>query len=86
MAKTMDALLWEKGWRRSLRDIVHPFAHFGNSNSDFAEGSNIFLGLTRELLRGGKPEMFFATCLNITKAHLEQKFKKARDKWENKEL
>lgn len=157
----MDALLKEKGWTRSLRDIVHPSTHLcrleesllanhigvgalvftadnylllpmrskeniatwqqtispsisgatsydddifskregpvsswiregreelGMSNSDFTEGSDIFLGITRDLLRGGKPEMFFATRLNITKAQLEQKFKKARDRWENKEL
>lgn len=156
----MDALLTEKGWTRSLRDVVHPTnqlckleesllanhigigtliftldnylvlsirpkdrigiwrqqitpsisgatsydddMHYARSapiagwmregreelgieNSDFAEDSSVFLGLTRELLRGGKPEMFFATQLNLTKAKLEQKFKKARDRWESKE-
>jgi hypothetical protein len=67
-------------WMREGREEL------GIDNSDFIEESNIFLGLTRELLRGGKPEMFFATKLHLTKAKLEQKFKKARDAWENKEL
>ncbi len=58
----------------------------GLENSDFVEGRDIFFGITRDLLRGGKPEMYFATQLHITRAELEQKFKKARDKWENKEL
>lgn len=157
----MDALLKERGWTRTLRDIVHPGTRLcdledsllcnhigvgalvftvdnylvlpvrsreniatwqqrigpsimgatsydddmwtfragpvaswvregreelGLENSDFIEGSDIFFGLTRDLLRGGKPEMYFATQLHITRAELEQKFKKARDKWENKEL
>ena len=58
----------------------------GISNSDFTESSDIFLGITRDLLRGGKPEMFFLTQLNITREALEQKFRKARDRWENREL
>lgn len=157
----MDALLAQKGWKRSLRDTVHPASrlcsledsllcnHIGVStlvftrdnylaipirstekmatwqqtvgpsisgatsydddmytryggpiaswiregreelgvdNSDFTDGSEIFLGLTRDLLRGGKPEMFFATHMNITRTKLEQKFHKARDKWESIEL
>jgi hypothetical protein len=53
--------------------------------SDFTQNA-IFLGLTRELLRGGKPEMFFAATLNVTKSRLEQKFAKAKEKWENAEL
>ena len=58
----------------------------GLSNSNFDDSKDIFLGLTRDLLRGGKPETFFATQLNITKAEVERKIKKAKDKWENKEI
>ncbi len=58
----------------------------GLENSDFIDENDIFFGITRDLLRGGKPELYFATQLNITKARLEQKFRKARDKWENIEL
>ena len=157
----MDALLKQKGWTRTLRDIVHPTTslckleesllcnhigvgtfvftldnylvipvrseaniatwqekigpsiagatsydddmwnfkagpmaswmregreELGLENSDFAEENDIFFGITRDLLRGGKPEIYFATQLNITRAQVERKFRKARDKWENKEL
>jgi hypothetical protein len=58
----------------------------GLENKNFIEGNDIFLGLTRDLLRGGKPEMFFAAQINLTRDKLEQRFSKARDKWENKEL
>jgi hypothetical protein len=67
-------------WMREGREEL------GIENSDFDSDSDIFLGITRELLRGGKPEMFFATQLHLTKAKLEQKFNRAKDKWENKEL
>ncbi|SRR6266496_3009622 len=157
----MDAMLKEKGWTRSLRDIVHPTTHLcrleesllcnhigvgalvftsdnylvipfrsnaniatwrqtispsisgatcydddmwnfrtgpvaswmregreelGLENKDFVEGSDTFFGLTRDLLRGGKPEMFFAVRVNLTRTQLEQRFSKAKDKQENKEL
>jgi len=58
----------------------------GLDYSDFREEKDIFLGITRDLLRGGKPEMFFATQIGVTRGDLERKFKKARDKWENREL
>lgn len=58
----------------------------GLEYSDFREGNDIFLGITRDLLRGGKPEMFFATQVGVTRADLERKFKRARDRWENVEL
>ncbi len=74
--RTGPAASWVREGREEL----------GLSNSNFDDNSDIFLGLTRDLLRGGKPETFFATQLNITKAELERKIKKARDKWENKEI
>lgn len=158
---SMDALLKDHGWTRSLRDIVHPSAQLcsletsllanhigvgvliftadgflvipvrskekvgiwqgeispsisgaarydddmwraqpahisswmregreelGLSNADFDEDSEVFLGITRELLRGGKPEMFFAARVHLTKADVMQKFSRAKDRWENSEL
>lgn len=58
----------------------------GLDYSDFIEGNDVFLGITRDLLLGGKPGMFFITQVGVTKEKIEQKFKKARDKWENTEL
>ncbi len=67
-------------WMREGREEL------GLENSDFLEENDVFLGITRDLLRGGKPDMYFATQLNITRKKLEQKFNKARDKWESTEL
>lgn len=53
-------------------------------NADF--GSITFLGMTRELLRGGKPEAFFAAHLTISRSVVEQRFSSARDRWENQDL
>ena len=84
-AASYDEDMWStrKGpvaaWMREGREEL------GLENSNFEE-PGIFLGITREFLRGGKPELFFTTHITLTKTKLEQKFHKARDKWENKEL
>lgn len=44
------------------------------------------LGVTRELLRGGKPELFFFARLTITRAEVERRFATAPDRVENAEL
>ncbi|HEY1350167.1 MAG TPA: toll/interleukin-1 receptor domain-containing protein [Ktedonobacteraceae bacterium] len=44
------------------------------------------LGVTRELLRGGKPEMFFFAQLNIPRSEVERRFVTAQDRAENAEL
>jgi hypothetical protein len=44
------------------------------------------LGVTRELLRGGKPEMFFSARLTISRSEVEQRFTTAQDRAENTEL
>jgi hypothetical protein len=67
-------------WMREGREEL------GLENADFDEGKSLFLGITRELLRGGKPEVFFVTQLRITRAALLQKFKRARDGWETEHL
>lgn len=58
----------------------------GLEESDYESGSEVFLGITRELLRGGKPEFFFALRLSITRTQVEQKFHAASDRWENENL
>lgn len=65
-------------WMREGREEL------GLENGDFEQ--SVFLGITRELLRGGKPEIFFTTQLGITKSEVEHKFAKARDRWENREV
>lgn len=58
----------------------------GLSRDDILIDSVKFLGLTRELIRGGKPEIFFKMKTNLNKNEIEKRWKNARDKWENKKL
>lgn len=62
-------------WMREGRDELRL------ENSEF--GKAVFLGITRELLRGGKPEAFFATQISLTREQVERKSRSARDGWEN---
>ncbi len=54
--------------------------------SSFDTSSIIFLGITRELLRGGKPELFFSARLNLRASELVERFQRAQDKQENLKL
>ncbi len=65
-------------WMREGRDELQL------EQGDF--GSAVFLGLTRELLRGGKPEAFFALQLTVPRYVVEHKWKTARDGWESQRL
>lgn len=46
----------------------------------------VFLGMTRDMLRGGKPELFFAIKLNISMMDIKNLWTNALDKNENKVL
>ena len=85
-ATSFDDDMWSFRYGPAASWIREGREELGFSNSDFDDSKDVFLGLTRDLLRGGKPETFFAAQLNITKAELERKIKKAKDKWENKEI
>jgi len=52
--------------------------------TQFNENNTYLLGLTRELIRGGKPEVFFVMYINESFANFEKSFKCAKDKDENK--
>ena len=45
-----------------------------------------FLGITRELFRGGKPEMFFVAQTKLAQSRIKRRRKKAKDKWESSGL
>jgi hypothetical protein len=55
----------------------------GIDTSHFKTSEMIVVGITRELLRGGKPELFFATRLDIAADELSRKFRDAQDRHEN---
>jgi hypothetical protein len=45
-----------------------------------------FLGITRELIRGGTADMFFFAQTNLSEKDVIEKWKEARDRWESKKL
>ena len=53
---------------------------------DIIAGSVRFLGITRELYRGGKPEMFFLAQTKLAEEAIRKRRKDARDKWESSSL
>ncbi|MCB9299025.1 MAG: hypothetical protein H6566_00170 [Lewinellaceae bacterium] len=50
---------------------------------DYEASSIQLLGITRELLRGGKPEIFFSATLRIDSSEIRIKSRSAKDRWEN---
>jgi hypothetical protein len=50
--------------------------------SEVLDDSVQFLGLGRELVRGGKPELFFAAHTHLTEREFLIKHNKAIDRWE----
>jgi len=58
----------------------------GLKRTDILNESIKFLGLTRELIRGGKPELFFSMQTILTTMDIQKRWSKAKDKWENKTL
>lgn len=54
---------------------------------DRAASDNLaFLGLTRELTRGGTPEIFFVTRTSRTETEIRASWRDARDRWEASRL
>jgi molybdopterin synthase catalytic subunit len=54
---------------------------------DQAAGDNlVYLGLTRELTRGGTPEIFFLTRTSRTETEIRASWRDARDRWEASRL
>lgn len=45
--------------------------------------SQAYLGMTRELVRGGKPEIFYELHTNLTREEIQDRRKIARDRWES---
>lgn len=52
------------------------------SNEHITDNEITFLGVTRELVRGGKPEMFFMAKTILTQKEFLNKHPLAKDKWE----
>lgn len=58
----------------------------GLKRNEIIEDSITFLGLTRELVRGGKPEIFFTMETVLSYDEIVTRWKRAEDKWESNKL
>ena len=62
------------------------FGEIGIIKTDIPTNQIFFLGITRELIRGGQPEMFFFGKTNLSEKQIRDKWEDAKDKWESKKL
>lgn len=74
----------EMGSLNSIHVIREGFEELGLMREHLSDDTIHFLGLARELVRGGKPDMFFEAHTNLTKEEILRLHKSATDKWEFK--
>lgn len=58
------------------------FEEIGLKSSNIVESKTFFLGITRELIRGGQPELFLSSQVDLDKDQILNLSKKAKDKFE----
>lgn len=66
------------------RLLREPFEEIGLRPDKLVDGSLVFLGLTRELARGGKPDVYFRARTTMSENELRGSHRTAADRWENK--
>jgi len=71
---------------KEMPKLREAFEEIGISKTDVLTDQIFFLGITRELIRGGKPEMFFFGKTSLSEKQIKEKWEDARDKWESKKL
>lgn len=64
-------------FRESIEELNVYDQHIKNNHIQF-------LGLVRELVRGGKPDLYFAASTNLTQREYIERHPKAQDSWEFK--
>ena len=62
------------------------FEEIGITKADIPTDQIFFLGICRELIRGGTVDMFFFTKTNLSEKQIIEKWDDARDKWESEKL
>lgn len=62
------------------------FEEIGIIETDIPLDQIIFLGIARELIRGGTADLFFFAKTNLSEKQITEKWKDAKDKWESKKL
>jgi len=71
---------------KEVPKLREAFEEIGVIETDIPPDQIFFLGITRELIRGGEPEMFFFAKTNLSEKQVKEKWKDARDGWEAKKL
>jgi len=79
-AKAMNGIL--APGQRSFRETEEEIG----LNAEDILGHPIFLGITRDLIRGGEPEMFFFAQAKIPFIQIENKWKRAPDRRESSKI
>lgn len=69
-----------------MTKLREAFEEIGIINTDIPPGQIIFLGKTRELIRGGHPDMFFFAKTSLSEKQVIAKWKDAKDKWGSNRL
>jgi hypothetical protein len=72
-----------EGRLETSRLLREPFEEISLTEGDLVDGSLRFLGLGRDLGRGGKPESFFVAHTRLSEAALHQKHAVASHGWEH---
>jgi hypothetical protein len=71
---------------KDMPKLREAFEEIGVRKEDIPGEKIFFLGITRELIRGGQPEMFFFAETSLSKNDVIKRWKDARDSWESKAL
>ncbi|MFZ2538856.1 MAG: hypothetical protein WAX04_08130 [Oscillospiraceae bacterium] len=66
-----------------LKILREAWEEIGIEPDDIPSDQVHFLGITRELIRGGEPELFFYSNTTITKDYILVKYEDAEDFWES---
>ncbi len=76
----------EKITLEEMHEFREGWEEIGIEEKDISKDRFFFLGITRELIRGGTPEMFFCGKTDLSEKEIKERWKYARDKWESKNL
>ena len=71
---------------KDMPKLREAFEEIGLITMDVPIDQIFFLGITRELIRGGTADMFFFAQTNLSEKDVIEKRKDARDRWESKKL
>jgi len=71
---------------KEMPKLREAFEEIGIEPEDVILETISFLGMTRELIRGGKPEMFFLAYTKLSERQVKERWQEAKDKWESRDI